>query len=128
LQILKNQIHIPLVADIHFDPRLAIESVKAGADKIRLNPSNIEDKEWIKKIAQLCKERNVPIRVGVNLGSFKERPEDLVAAMVESVKKEIEILNSVSFDDIVISAKSSNVPLTIAVNRNSTTCLITQYI
>lgn len=114
---IKKSIHIPLVADIHFDPRLATEAVKAGADKIRLNPSNIEDKEWIKKIAQLCKERNVPIRVGVNLGSFKERPKDLVAAMVESVKKEIEILNSVSFDDIVISAKSSNVPLTVAVNR-----------
>ena len=114
---IKSSIHIPLVADIHFDPRLAIKAVKAGADKIRLNPSNIEDKEWIKKIAQLCKERSVPIRVGANLGSFKERPEDLAGAMVESVKDEIEILNSVSFDDIVISAKSSNVPLTIAVNR-----------
>ena len=114
---IKKSIHIPLVADIHFDPRLAIEAVKGGADKIRLNPSNIEDKEWIKKIAQLCRERNIPIRIGANLGSFKERPEDLVDAMVNSVQNEIEILNSVSFDDIVISAKSSNVPLTIAVNR-----------
>ncbi len=114
---IKKSIHIPLVADIHFDPRLAIEAVKVGADKIRLNPSNIEDKEWIKKIAQLCRDRNIPIRIGANLGSFKERPEDLVDAMVNSVQNEIEILNSVSFDDIVISAKSSNVPLTIAVNR-----------
>ena len=114
---IKKSIHIPLVADIHFDPRLAIEAVKGGADKIRLNPSNIEDREWIKKIAQLCRERNIPIRIGANLGSFKERPEDLVDAMVNSVQNEIEILNSVSFDDIVISAKSSNVPLTIAVNR-----------
>ena len=114
---IKKSIHIPLVADIHFDPRLAIEAVKGGADKIRLNPSNIEDKEWIKKIAQLCRDRNIPIRIGANLGSFKERPEDLVDAMVNSVQNEIEILNSVSFDDIVISAKSSNVPLTIAVNR-----------
>ena len=114
---IKKRIHIPLVADIHFDPRLAVESIKNGADKIRLNPSNIQDKEWIKKVATLCKERNIPIRVGVNLGSFRERPKDLVKAMVESVKNEVEILNSVGFDNIVISAKTSNVLTTIQVNR-----------
>lgn len=114
---IKKRIHIPLVADIHFDPRLAVESIKNGADKIRLNPSNIQDKEWIKKVATLCKERNIPIRVGANLGSFRERPKDLVKAMVESVKNEVEILNSVGFDNIVISAKTSNVLTTILVNR-----------
>jgi (E)-4-hydroxy-3-methylbut-2-enyl-diphosphate synthase len=114
---IKKRIHIPLVADIHFDPRLAVESIKNGADKIRLNPSNIQDKEWIKKVATLCKERNIPIRVGANLGSFRERPKDLVKAMVESVKNEVEILNSVGFDNIVISAKTSNVLTTIQVNR-----------
>ncbi|MCI4463144.1 MAG: flavodoxin-dependent (E)-4-hydroxy-3-methylbut-2-enyl-diphosphate synthase [Caldisericum sp.] len=114
---IKKKIHIPLVADIHFDPRLAVESIKNGADKIRLNPSNIQDKEWIKKVATLCKERNIPIRVGANLGSFRERPKDLVKAMVESVKNEVEILNSVGFDNIVISAKTSNVLTTIQVNR-----------
>jgi len=114
---IKKRIHIPLVADIHFDPRLAVESIKNGADKIRLNPSNIQDKDWIKKVATLCKERNIPIRVGANLGSFRERPKDLVKAMVESVKNEIEILNSVGFDNIVISAKTSNVLTTIQVNR-----------
>jgi (E)-4-hydroxy-3-methylbut-2-enyl-diphosphate synthase len=101
---IKKRIHIPLVADIHFDPRLAVESIKNGADKIRLNPSNIQDKEWIKKVATLCKERNIPIRVGANLGSFRERPKDLVKAMVESVKNEVEILNSVGFYNIVITA------------------------
>jgi 4-hydroxy-3-methylbut-2-en-1-yl diphosphate synthase (EC 1.17.4.3) len=114
---IKKRIHIPLVADIHFDPRLAVESIKNGADKIRLNPSNIQDKEWIKKVATLCKERNIPIRVGANLGSFRERPKDLVKAMVESVKNEVEILNLVGFDNIVISAKTSNVLTTIQVNR-----------
>jgi len=114
---IKKRIHIPLVADIHFDPRLAVESIKNGADKIRLNPSNIQDKEWIKKVATLCKERNIPIRVGANLGSFRERPKDIIKAMVESVKNEVEILNSVGFDNIVISAKTSNVLTTIQVNR-----------
>jgi (E)-4-hydroxy-3-methylbut-2-enyl-diphosphate synthase len=114
---IKKRIHIPLVADIHFDPRLAVESIKNGADKIRLNPSNIQDKEWIKKVATLCKERNIPIRVGANLGSFRERPKDLIKAMVESVKNEVEILNSMGFDNIVISAKTSNVLTTIQVNR-----------
>lgn len=114
---IKKHIHIPLVADIHFDPRLAIESIKNGADKIRLNPSNIQDSEWIKKIALLCKERDIPIRVGANLGSFKERPKDVINAMVESVKKEVELLNNVGFDNIVISAKSSNTLVTIKVNE-----------
>lgn len=114
---IKKRIHIPLVADIHFDPRLAVESILNGVDKIRLNPSNINDLEWIKKIAKLCKERDIPIRVGANLGSFKERPKDVVEAMVESVRQEVNILNSVEFDNIVISAKTSNVLTTIEVNR-----------
>jgi len=114
---IKKKIHIPLVADIHFDPRLAVEAIKGGVDKIRLNPSNIQDKEWIKKIATLCKERDIPIRVGANLGSFKERPKDLVMAMVESVKNEVEILNSTGFDNIILSAKASNVLTTVKVNE-----------
>jgi len=114
---IKKKIHIPIVADIHFDPQLAVMSIENGVDKIRLNPSNIKDKEWIKKIAKMCKERDIPIRVGANLGSFKERPENVVDAMVESVKNEIAILNSVDFDNIVISAKTSDVLLTIEVNK-----------
>ncbi|BAL80938.1 flavodoxin-dependent (E)-4-hydroxy-3-methylbut-2-enyl-diphosphate synthase [Caldisericum exile] len=114
---IKKKIHIPLIADIHFDPRVAIESVINGADKIRLNPSNITDRDWIKKIAMLCKERGIPIRIGANLGSFKERPKNLVEALVNSVKNEIRILNSVDFDNIVISAKTSDVLLTVEVNR-----------
>lgn len=117
LKEIKKMIHIPLVADIHFDPQLALLSIENGADKIRLNPSNISDSEWIKKIAKSCKERGIPIRVGANLGSFRERPKDIVEALVESVKKEIDILNAVDFDDIVISAKTSDPLLTIEVNR-----------
>ncbi len=113
---IKKQIHIPLVADIHFDPRLAELSILKGADKIRLNPSNIKDKEWIAKIAKIAKERGVPIRVGANLGSFKVRPTDVVQALVDSVANEIKILNDVDFDDIVVSIKSSDVTTTIQAN------------
>jgi (E)-4-hydroxy-3-methylbut-2-enyl-diphosphate synthase len=114
---IKRRIHIPLVADIHFDPRLAIESILQGADKIRLNPSNIEDKDWIKKIAILAKERSVPIRVGANLGSFRSRPENVVKALVDTALNEVRVLNDVDFDNIVISIKTSDVLTTVEANE-----------
>jgi len=114
---IKKRIHIPLVADIHFDPRLAIESILHGADKIRLNPSNIEDKEWIKKIARLAKERGIPIRVGANLGSFRNRPDNVVDTLVNTALNEIKILNDVDFNNIVISIKTSDVLTTVKANE-----------
>lgn len=114
---IKKRIRIPLIADIHFDPRLAMLSILNGADKIRLNPSNIEDKEWIEKIARLANERNVPIRVGANLGSFRKKPDNVIFALVSTVLNEIRILNDANFDNIVVSIKTSDVLQTIAANR-----------
>ncbi len=113
---IKKQIHIPLIADIHFDPKLAELSIKSGADKIRLNPSNIEDRGWIKRIAKLASERDVPIRVGANLGSFRNRPKDINQALIDSVLNEIKILNEANFDNIVVSIKTSDVLTTIQTN------------
>ncbi len=114
---IKKKIHIPIVADIHFDPRLAISAILNGADKIRLNPSNIKSKEWILKIAKIASERDIPIRVGANLGSFRERPDNVVSALVDAVLKEIKILNEADFDNIVISIKTSDVIQTVEANK-----------
>ncbi len=114
---IKKGIHIPLIADIHFDPDLAILSIMNGADKIRLNPSNIRDREQIVKIANLAKERGIPIRVGANLGSFLKKPDNITEALVSTVLNEIKILNSVDFDNIVISIKTSDVVQTIKANE-----------
>ena len=109
-----SSITIPLVADIHFDYKLAIESIKNGADAIRINPGNINDIEKIKQIVDCAKEYEIPIRVGVNSGSLEK---DLLAkfggptpeALVESALKNVKVLEDLNFDDIVISVKSSNV-------------------
>ena len=115
---IKKRVSIPLVADIHFDYRLAIESARAGADKIRINPGNIGDESRIKKVVQACKIEGVPIRIGVNSGSLEK---DLLAkyfgpkaeALVESALRSINLLEKFDFDDIVVSIKSSDVPTTI---------------
>ncbi len=111
---IKRQIHIPLVADIQFDYRLAIESIRQGADAIRINPGNIGDAERVREIVQLAKSYQIPIRIGVNSGSIekdllhkygKPTPE----AMVESALRHIEILENMNFSDIIVSLKSSDV-------------------
>ncbi len=119
---IKKNINIPLVADIHFDYRLALESAAAGVDKIRINPGNIGSDENVKKVADACKLRNIPIRIGVNSGSLEKEilakygsptPE----AMVESGLYHISLLNKFDFDDIVLSLKSSDVARTYAAYR-----------
>lgn len=114
---IKKNINIPLVADIHFDYRLALESAAAGVDKIRINPGNIGDEANVKKVADACRLRNIPIRIGVNSGSLEKEilakygsptPE----AMVESGLYHISLLNKFDFDDIVLSLKSSDVTRT----------------
>ncbi len=115
---IKAQIDIPLVADIHFDHRLALEALDAGADKIRINPGNIGGEEKVKAVAQACLQKNVPIRIGVNGGSLDKT---LLAkyggvsadALVASAKQQIQQLNRYDFDDICLSLKSSSVPLTM---------------
>lgn len=110
---IKAQISIPLVADIHFDPQLAIEALKQGVDKIRLNPGNISNKEKIKEIVLLCKERNVPIRIGVNSGSLPKGMPLEPESFIEAAKRHVDILTALDFHNIIISIKASNVLLTI---------------
>ncbi|MBP5279143.1 MAG: flavodoxin-dependent (E)-4-hydroxy-3-methylbut-2-enyl-diphosphate synthase [Erysipelotrichaceae bacterium] len=105
---IKKQISIPLVSDIHFNPDFAIEAIKSGTDKIRLNPGNIENEDKIKEIVTLCKERNIPIRIGINAGSLNRKYEHSEEAMIESAKDHLRILESLDFHDICLSFKSSD--------------------
>ena len=111
---IKEKINIPLVADIHFDYRLALAACDAGIDKIRINPGNIGDIQNVKAVVKACRSRNIPIRIGVNGGSLEKNlleqygsptPE----ALVESAMRHVKILEDCDFDDIVISIKSSDV-------------------
>lgn len=108
---IKKQIHIPLVADIHFDPELAIIAINQGVDKIRLNPGNISNKEKIKEIVLLCKAHNIPIRIGVNSGSLPKGMKLTAANMIKAAKSHIDILEALDFHDIVLSIKASNIEL-----------------
>ena len=105
---IRQQIHIPLVCDIHFNPDFAIEAIKAGTDKIRLNPGNIEDEDKIRQIVMLCKERNVPIRIGINAGSLNRKYKHSEEAMIESAKDHLRILEALDFHDVCLSFKSSD--------------------
>ncbi len=119
---IKNQISIPLVADIHFDYRLALTAMERGVDKIRINPGNIGDEDRARLVAQEAKRRNIPIRIGVNGGSLDKKLLDKYGsatpgAMVESAMEHIKILEKYDFYDTVISIKSSDVKKTIAAYR-----------
>ena len=112
---IKEQIHIPLVVDIHFDYKLALESMKNGADKVRINPGNIGSKERVKAVVDMAKAGGIPIRIGVNGGSLEknllEKYGSVTAdALVESALRHIAILDELNFNDIVVSIKVSNVP------------------
>lgn len=119
---IKKKISIPLVADIHYDYKLAIESARQGADKIRINPGNIGEKWKVEEIVKICKDMKIPIRVGVNAGSIKEKYIKKFGgitprALVESVIDEINILEDLDFDSIVVSIKSSDVKTMVDSNR-----------
>lgn len=105
---IKKEIHIPLVADIHFNGNFAIEAINNGADKIRLNPGNIKDEEMIKKIVLLCKEKNIPIRIGINAGSLDSKYKRCPESMILSAKDHLRILEKLDFTNIVLSFKSSD--------------------
>jgi (E)-4-hydroxy-3-methylbut-2-enyl-diphosphate synthase len=118
IDAIKKEIKIPLVADIHFDWRLAVEAAAAGADKIRINPGNIGDADRVAAVARACAGRGIPVRIGVNSGSIEKhilakysRPTP--EAMVESAEYHIALLNRADFDDIVVSLKASDVPTTV---------------
>lgn len=114
ISVIKKQIHIPLVADIHFDYKMAIAAMENGADKIRINPGNIGGREKLNEVVKVAKERNIPIRVGVNSGSLEK---DLVEkyggvtakGIVESALDKVHMIEDAGYDNLVISIKSSNV-------------------
>lgn len=115
ISALKNAVNVPIVADIHFDYKLALEAVFAGADKIRINPGNIGDESRVKQVADVCREHNIPIRIGVNSGSVEKSilakyGAPTADALVESALYHASLLEKFDFSDIVISIKSSSVP------------------
>ncbi len=114
ISAIKDKISIPLVADIHFDYRLALEAAAAGIDKIRINPGNIGDDDRVKRVVNACKNSDIPIRIGVNAGSLEKEilakyGKPCPEAMVESAAYHVGLLERFDFNDIVISIKSSNV-------------------
>lgn len=119
---IKSKIHIPLVADIHFDHKLALECAEQGVEKIRINPGNIGGEDRVKAVVDACRARNIPIRIGVNGGSLekellKKYGGVCAEALVESAMGHVALLNRFDFDDICISVKCSSVPLTMAAYR-----------
>jgi len=120
IQAIKRGISIPLIADIHFDYRLALMAVEAGADGLRLNPGNISEPEKVRAVAQAAKERNVPIRIGVNAGSLPStaNPKMTIAQrMVDAALEQIRLLENLDFDLIKVSLKAFDVPTTIEAYR-----------
>lgn len=119
---IKKQIHIPLVVDIHFDYRLALECMKNGADKIRINPGNIGDRDRVKQVVEMAKEREIPIRIGVNGGSLErellQKYGGVTAdALVESAMGHVAILDELNFNNVVVSIKISDVPKMLCAYR-----------
>lgn len=118
IKSIKEKIHIPIVADIHFDYKIALQAIESGVDKIRINPGNIGDEEKVRSVVEGCKAKNIPIRIGVNAGSLE--PELLEKygkpcsdAMIESAKRHVEILENLGFYDICISLKASNLDMCV---------------
>lgn len=119
---IKAGIDIPLVADIHFDYRLAIRSIEAGADGLRINPGNIGSRDKVRELVRVCRERGIPVRIGVNAGSLDKgilaRHDGLSAqAMVESAMENIKVLQDLDFHQIKISLKASSVLMTVEAYR-----------
>ena len=115
---IKPQIGIPLIADVHFDYRLAVASIENGADKIRINPGNIGNKERVSAVVKAAKERNIPIRIGVNSGSLEKdilKRDGKVTAegLVESALRQIQLVEDLGYDNLVISMKSSDVLMAV---------------
>ncbi len=119
---IKEKVSMPLVADIHFDYKLALEAAAAGVDKIRVNPGNIGGMDRVKEVASACRTKNIPIRIGVNSGSLEKEllakyGSPTAEALVESALNHAKMLEAVDFDDIVISIKSSDVNTMVSAYR-----------
>ena len=119
---IKKGIHIPLVCDIHFDYKLALSCMQNGADKIRINPGNIGSRERVKAVADMAKDKGIPIRIGVNGGSLQKDilekyKKPTADALIESAMRHVEILDELNFSDIVVSMKVSDVPTMLEAYR-----------
>ena len=115
---IKKKIEIPIVADIHFDYKIALQAIESNVDKIRINPGNIGNKEKVKAVVDACKEKNIPIRIGVNAGSLEKDilekyHKPTANAMIESAERHIKILEDLDFKDICISLKASDLWMTV---------------
>ena len=115
---IKEKIHIPIVADIHFDYKIALQAIESGVDKIRINPGNIGDEEKTRAVVEKCREHKIPIRIGVNAGSLEKELLEKYGhpcsdAMIDSAKRHVEILEKLDFYDIAISLKASNLDMCI---------------
>lgn len=115
---IKEKIHIPIVADIHFDYTIALEAINSGVDKVRINPGNIGSEERVKAVVDACKQKHIPIRIGVNGGSLEKDilekyKKPTADAMIESAKRHIDILEKLDFRDYMVSLKASNLDLCI---------------
>ena len=115
---IKKQIHIPLVADIHFDHKMALMAMENGADKIRINPGNIGSAGKVREVVNLAKERNIPIRVGVNSGSLEKNLVEkyggvTAEGIVESALDKVKLIEDMGYDNLVISIKSSDVMMCV---------------
>ena len=119
---IKKQINIPIAADIHFDYRLAIASMENGADKIRINPGNIGNREKVAEVVKVAREKDIPIRVGVNSGSLSKELYNkyggaTTEAMLDDLERQISMIEDMDYRNIVIAAKSSDIRNMVAVNR-----------
>jgi len=119
---IKKRVNVPIIADVHFDYRLAVKSVEAGADGLRINPGNIGGKEKVRRVVDVCREKKIPIRIGVNAGSLdkkilKKYGGVCAQAMVESALENIKILEDMNFEEVKVSLKSSSVMLTVDAYR-----------
>ncbi len=124
ISTIKQAIHIPLVADIHFNYKLALAAIEAGADKIRLNPGNIGSRQNVEAVVKACKEKGIPIRIGINSGSLEKDIHEkygkpTAQGMIESAMRHVKILEDLDFYDIVLSFKSSDPILCLEVYRQA---------
>ena len=117
IKVIKQAINIPLVADIHFDYRLALEAIKSGADKIRINPGNITSSKHLMMIVDACKEKNIPIRIGLNSGSVPNQLEATPQNLINEAIKNVKMLEDLDFYDIIISLKTTDIMSNIEVYR-----------
>jgi len=112
--------NVPVVSDVHFDYRIAVESIKAGVDKIRINPSNIGEKWKVSEVVKHAKEKNIPIRIGANIGSLKKKYKDeekRAVSLVEEIEKELDVLEKYRFREIVVSMKAEDISTTYLANK-----------